>query len=471
MILVLLALAIAPTVAIALYIYSQDKYEKEPLHILANCFLLGALTVIPVTLLLLLGDRLTSTSNDAIRTIVDAFVVAGFGEEFSKYLVLRHYTFNKAAFNEPFDGIVYSVMISLGFATVENIFEVLDGGLMVAVGRMFLAVPGHAADGVIMGYFVGLAKFTSGSRFRLLLCGLLAATCTHGLWDFWVFAIDGPFAIDPPVATALWLLTAVFVFLLAGGAIQRHQQASPFHPQAECLKLLAVVRAGDAEKVRALLAKGADPNAKAEAGLPEAGLPEAGVPMLGVAVSYRHRDVVEALLAAGAEVDAQTPSGETALKLASSLGRPDIADKIAARLKDRGPHVNVEAPDVAMVQLLLKYGASVNFKDRRKKMTPLHTAASHGRSDLVQLLIRQGADVNATDGLGQTPLHKAVEEAYTGTVQILLQHGADVNVVDRCESDTPLNLAMKRKEGRMFYRPNLQAFEETISLLRAHGAQ
>ena len=87
------------------------------------------------------------------------------------------------------DGIVYAVMISLGFATIENIFYVFvyaDDSLSVAITRMFTAIPLHAVCGVILGYFVGLAKFSSNQK-RLLFKGLFLAVLIHTLYDYFIF--------------------------------------------------------------------------------------------------------------------------------------------------------------------------------------------------------------------------------------------------------------------------------------------
>ena len=91
------------------------------------------------------------------------------------------------------DGIVYAVMISLGFATVENIFYVFNHPgqeMQVAIMRMFTAIPLHAACGVILGYFVGLAKFSDNKNI-LLYKGLFLATLVHGLYNYFIFLGEG----------------------------------------------------------------------------------------------------------------------------------------------------------------------------------------------------------------------------------------------------------------------------------------
>jgi RsiW-degrading membrane proteinase PrsW (M82 family) len=70
--------------------------------------------------------------------------------------------YNNKNFNEPFDGIVYAVIVSMGFATIENIIYVFQYGFATGILRLFTAVPAHAAFGILMGYFLGKAKFTHG---------------------------------------------------------------------------------------------------------------------------------------------------------------------------------------------------------------------------------------------------------------------------------------------------------------------
>ena len=91
------------------------------------------------------------------------------------------------------DGIVYAVMISLGFATIENIGYVLNHPgqeTQIAIMRMFTAIPLHAVCGVILGYFVGLAKF-SENKTSLLYKGLFLATLVHTIYNYFIFLGQG----------------------------------------------------------------------------------------------------------------------------------------------------------------------------------------------------------------------------------------------------------------------------------------
>lgn len=182
----LLVLSIAPGLAILIAIYFSDKYEKEPFKLLLTSFMMGVVALIPAIILELLFGFLDQPTN-VLFIFIYAVWVVGLSEEGSKFFFLRTVPYTRSAFNEPFDGIVYAVMISMGFATVENIMYVVDGGFGVGLMRMITAVPLHAVCGIIMGYYVGIAKFDAKNSRKLLSTGLLLATVIHGLYDFFLF--------------------------------------------------------------------------------------------------------------------------------------------------------------------------------------------------------------------------------------------------------------------------------------------
>ncbi len=188
-----IALAIAPGLAICMYIFYKDVYNKEPKINLLVCFILGGLAILPaIGFEKSFGSALDGTVSG---TAIFAYAIVAFSEEFSKFLGLRLYAYNQKSFDEPLDGIVYAVMISMGFATVENIMYVikyaeLGQGYQVAFQRMFLSVPAHATFAVVMGYYVGKAKFDSKNSTALMFMGLLSAIFFHGTFDFFLFVKD-----------------------------------------------------------------------------------------------------------------------------------------------------------------------------------------------------------------------------------------------------------------------------------------
>ena len=180
-----LIFAILPPLLIAYYIYRQDKYDQEPKRLLIKSFLFGCVGIIPALLLEL-------TINESLFS--NLFLYAFFGvalvEEGVKYFFLKKYMYSNKEFNEPMDGIVYAVMISLGFATVENIAYVVNHEgqeMAVAILRMFTAIPLHAVCGVILGYYFGLAKFSENSN-NLIYKGLFLATLIHTVYNYFLFA-------------------------------------------------------------------------------------------------------------------------------------------------------------------------------------------------------------------------------------------------------------------------------------------
>ncbi len=219
-----LILAVAPVFIIIVYIYCKDKYEKEPKGLLLLNFIFGAIVSIIITTALYLGiDMVFPAPKDTsfFQQFIKAFFIVALVEEFSKYVIVRYFSQTRTAFNEPFDGIVYAVMVSMGFAATENILYVIDGGTKVALVRAFTAVPAHATFGILMGYFMGKAKF-SNNRILMNLMGLALAVLFHGAYDFFLFINFVP---------GIWIgafISLIIGIILSHKAIKIHQNNSHF---------------------------------------------------------------------------------------------------------------------------------------------------------------------------------------------------------------------------------------------------
>ncbi len=228
MIPLLVVLALAPIAAIVWYVYAKDKHEKEPTKLLFYCFALGIVSIIPALLGSELGISLgLDESPNMFMTFLFAFFVVALAEEGAKFLFLRFYIFPKKEFNEPYDGIIYAVMIGMGFAAFENLLYVVQGGWEIGLLRMFTAVPAHAVFGGMMGYFVGLAKMMPNRADRTLQLakGLGIAVTLHGLYDFFLFQQN--FEI-------LGFMSFILLFAsirYTQKAIAMHQEISPFSAQ------------------------------------------------------------------------------------------------------------------------------------------------------------------------------------------------------------------------------------------------
>lgn len=220
----LLLLAIAPVMIVVIFIYYKDKFEKEPIPFLFKTFLLGASASVLITVVLhFLANSVLPLANSKsiFQQLIKAFVIVALVEEFSKYIIVRYFTQNKREFNEPFDGIVYAVMVSMGFAGLENVLYVYQYGVTTGITRAFTAVPAHATFAILMGYFMGKAKF-SKNKIQLNLLGLLVATIFHGAYDFFLFI---NFIPGTAIGAILSLVIGIF---LSNKAIKKHQQNSNF---------------------------------------------------------------------------------------------------------------------------------------------------------------------------------------------------------------------------------------------------
>ncbi|MFN8210389.1 MAG: PrsW family glutamic-type intramembrane protease [Bacteroidales bacterium] len=202
----LLFISIAPIITIALYIYIRDKYEKEPLGSLLLALLTGALIIIPAVLIESLLESFATPSHIIIKSFYMGFGVASLTEEGLKFIAFMLFFWRSKNFNEKFDGIVYAVFISLGFAAVENLFYVYKGGYNVGEIRAISAVPAHALFGIIMGYHLAKAKFYPGRRGLHLLLAFLMPFAWHGLYDFLLLGENEVFLfIFIPVFIYFWI--------------------------------------------------------------------------------------------------------------------------------------------------------------------------------------------------------------------------------------------------------------------------
>lgn len=218
--------SIAPVFIIALYIYFRDKYEKEPLLLLAKALMLGMLTVIPIIFIERLLMGLMPAMGKIGEAAYQAFVVAGGTEEVFKYLALYLLIWKSPSFNEQFDGIVYAVFVSLGFAAVENVMYVMSSGLETAALRAITAVPAHAIFGITMGYFFGIARRYEELRKVYLRRALWVPIVLHGIYDFILMVEIG------------WLLMlfipyVIYLYIAGGKKLRILSDASVFKPEME----------------------------------------------------------------------------------------------------------------------------------------------------------------------------------------------------------------------------------------------
>jgi RsiW-degrading membrane proteinase PrsW (M82 family) len=174
----------------------------------------------------------TFHSNALISGFVSAFLLAAIPEEFFKFVFLKSYIFSEEC-DEPYDFVFYGAMVSVGFAAIENVFFVLDGGLIVAIGRAFTAVPMHAVCGAMMGYgLLQSIKFASGKNFftwEIIKGTLFIPIVFHGLYDWPIFVAyhEGISDILVIISCVFWLGVMFFflkIFIKMMKGIQQKSQ-------------------------------------------------------------------------------------------------------------------------------------------------------------------------------------------------------------------------------------------------------
>ncbi len=205
--------ALAPGIGLLTFFYLKDRYELEPLKLVFRMFILGAIIGFPV-MIIQYGLK-TEVSN---HLFFSSFISAGLLEEFFKWFIIYFLVYNHDEFDEHYDGIVYAVAVSLGFATLENFLYLLTEGLSVAFIRAVIPVSGHALFGVIMGYYFGLAKFSKykNQQTKMIMWSILLPILIHGTYDLLIYT-----------SQMYWLWTVIpFMVWLWWFALRRAQRAT-----------------------------------------------------------------------------------------------------------------------------------------------------------------------------------------------------------------------------------------------------
>ena len=202
-----LIIAVLPAYLIGLYVYNKDK-DKESRKLLTKLFCFGMLSCFPgIILELLLGSFFGEPDTmNSIELFIYVVIGIAFAEEFVKWFVVRKVAYDSHEFDHVYDSIVYCVFVSLGFATLENIGYVFMGGITTGILRAICAVPGHAADAIIMANYIGLAKIAdvNGNKSDMkknMILSIIMPTFLHTIYDYCIFK-----------ANVLYLI--LFVFFL-----------------------------------------------------------------------------------------------------------------------------------------------------------------------------------------------------------------------------------------------------------------
>jgi len=175
--------------------------SSSDVAVVVRSFLFGILLVFPIMMLQYVIQAEWNLTNIWFQAVVASASV----EEFFKWLVVYYTVYKHIAFDEPYDGIVYAVAVSLGFATLENLLYLLLNGLEMALWRALLPGSGHALFAIFMGYYLGLAKFTGNLQMqrKRLLASLFLPIALHAAYN--LIMLSGQYWI--------WLITPFMLLL------------------------------------------------------------------------------------------------------------------------------------------------------------------------------------------------------------------------------------------------------------------
>lgn len=198
---ILLTVAIAPSLALFSYFYLRDQFSGEPSKLLFQSFIYGAVLTFPI-----LFSQYVFEEEQLFNSIVTTTILfPSLIEEFFKWLVLLIAIYRHVDFEDPYDGILYGASVSLGFATVENILFLLEYGTEIAFIRALLPVSSHAIFGVVMGYYFGKAKFShDGVEYKWLFLALFTPFILHLLYNSSLSLNNNLLAGAAPFMLFLW---------------------------------------------------------------------------------------------------------------------------------------------------------------------------------------------------------------------------------------------------------------------------
>ena len=220
----LLLATILPSILIVFFFVKSDKF-KEPNSEIIKVFFYGIFITIPAFFInTYLGGIWDSTQMD--EGLRSSFFTAAPVEEGLKLAVLYFLVYKMKDFNEPVDGIVYGVTVSLGFATLENFYYVYvlaeyyeTTPIYMAFLRSFSAVPAHAIFGVFMGYF--FMKYSFIKKGDNLIFAFLVPFTLHGCYNLFIMS---NFYISIILIIASWIIALRMFSKLKGNQRKKRKE-------------------------------------------------------------------------------------------------------------------------------------------------------------------------------------------------------------------------------------------------------
>jgi RsiW-degrading membrane proteinase PrsW (M82 family) len=192
---VIIIIALAPSLFWLWFFYKQDTFEVEPLRVILKMFLLGMIITIPA---IIFEEVFSLIFSVFVLTVIIGPII----EELSKFSIVREIEYNDIKFDEPVEGVTYSVSTALGFATIENIIYLLYQPSLLSIAftgviRALFTIPAHAIFAIFWGYALGIVKFHAAGKTGkyLIISGLLLGIVVHCLFNFLLMQNLAGFAV------------------------------------------------------------------------------------------------------------------------------------------------------------------------------------------------------------------------------------------------------------------------------------
>ena len=218
---ILIIIAVLPALILLGFIYMRDRKEKPPVKLMVLLLALGAGTIIPAVIAEFIGQLIIAQTDTDHQTmlLVLCFLVIGIVEELGKYLVTVCTTWKSREFQHSYDGVIYMVCASLGFAILENILYVASGGIGTGILRAFTAIPLHCTVGVIMGALYAKGREAAYAGDHAGMIGFMAwayivPVFIHGLYDYLVMAASYGYISEAWVFLILGVMYVLSIFLI-----------------------------------------------------------------------------------------------------------------------------------------------------------------------------------------------------------------------------------------------------------------
>jgi len=210
---ILMAAAIIPPVVLMIYMYNNDRYEREPAYMVWRTIGAGIMAALAAMVLEYVFEAVFFNSSVQPSTDVSIHeaIMVGLVEEGCKLFFLYRATWKSPEFNYRYDGILYAGFVSLGFAAFENVMYVFSNGLGVAVSRALLSIPAHLAFGVLTGLFYSRAKVmqVEGNPFCgiMIVLGWLVSSSLHACYD-------GSLFVGSNMSMALFVGIVILIYVI-----------------------------------------------------------------------------------------------------------------------------------------------------------------------------------------------------------------------------------------------------------------